>query len=102
VQGSELVAMVGPGSEVTKVSTAKQPGSPSEQLVTVVTLVITAWSRNSPANRPYARGICEGSAVRAGELSICAGRICVPSADEAYALVLLAIGALGESVSLPR
>jgi hypothetical protein len=40
--------------------------------------------------------------VRAGELSICAGRICVASADGAYALALLAIGALGESVSLPR
>jgi hypothetical protein len=38
--------------------------------------------------------------VRAGELSICAPRICVTSAGEAYALALLAIGALGESVSL--
>jgi hypothetical protein len=38
--------------------------------------------------------------VRAGELSICAPRICVASAGEAYALALLAIGALGESVSL--
>ena len=52
-------------------------------------------------NRPYARGICERIAVRASELSICTERICVPSADEAYALALLAIGALGESVSLP-
>jgi hypothetical protein len=54
------------------------------------------------ANRAYACGICEGIAVRAGELSLCVGRICVASADEAYALALLAIGALGESVSLPR
>jgi hypothetical protein len=38
--------------------------------------------------------------VRAGELSLCVGRICVVSAGEAYALALLAIGALGESVSL--
>jgi hypothetical protein len=52
------------------------------------------------ANRAYA--ICEGIAVRAGELSLCVGRICVASAGEAYALALLVIGALGESVSLPR
>ena len=46
------------------------------------------------------RGICEGIAVRAGELSLCVGRICVVSASGAYTLALLAIGALGESVSL--
>ena len=44
----------------------------------------------------YVRGI----AMRAGELSLC-GRICMPSAGGAYALALLAIGALGENVSLP-
>jgi hypothetical protein len=38
--------------------------------------------------------------VCAGELSLCVGRICVVSVGGAYALVLLAIGALGESVSL--
>jgi hypothetical protein len=38
--------------------------------------------------------------MRAGELSLCGGRICVVSAGEAYALALLAIGALGESVTL--
>jgi hypothetical protein len=48
----------------------------------------------------YARGICEGSAVHAGELALCVGRICVPRAEGAYALALLAIGALRESVSL--
>jgi hypothetical protein len=48
----------------------------------------------------YARGICEGSAVHAGELALCVGRICVPSAEGAYALALLAIGALRESLSL--
>jgi hypothetical protein len=53
-------------------------------------------------NRGYACGICEGIAVRAGELSLCVGRICVVCAGGAYALALLAIGALGESVSLPR
>ena len=52
------------------------------------------------ANRVYACGICEGVAVRAGELSLCVGRICAVSAGGAYALVLLVIGALGESVSL--
>ena len=51
-------------------------------------------------NRAYARGICECIAVRAGELSLCVGRICVISVGGAYALALLAIGALGESVSL--
>ncbi len=48
----------------------------------------------------YARGVCEGLAVRVGELSLCVGRICVVSAGGAYALALLAIGALGESVSM--
>ena len=48
----------------------------------------------------YARGICQGIAVRAGELSLCVGRICVVSAGGAYALALLAIGALHESVSM--
>ena len=38
--------------------------------------------------------------MRASELSLCVGRICVASAGEAYAPALLAIGALGESVSL--
>jgi hypothetical protein len=51
-------------------------------------------------NRAYARGVCEDIAVHAGELSLCAGRICVPSVDGAYARAVLAIGALGESVSL--
>jgi hypothetical protein len=48
----------------------------------------------------YARGICQGIAVRAGELALCVGRICVVSAGGAYARALLAIGTLGESVSL--
>ncbi len=48
----------------------------------------------------YARDICEGLAVRVGELSLCVGRICVVSAGGAYALALLAIGALRESVSM--
>jgi len=39
--------------------------------------------------------------VHAGELALCVGRICVPRAEGAYALALLAIGALRESVSLP-
>jgi len=51
-------------------------------------------------NRAYARGVCDGIAAHAGELSLCAGRICVPSVGEAYAFAVLAIGALGESVSL--
>ena len=38
--------------------------------------------------------------MRAGELSLCVGRICVVNAGGAYALALSAIGALGESVSL--
>jgi hypothetical protein len=54
--------------------------------------------RTARMRAAYVKGI----AVRAGELSICVGRICVASAGEAYALALLAIGALGESVSLPR
>ena len=48
----------------------------------------------------YARGIYEDIAVRAGELSLCMGRICVVSAGAGHALALLAIGALGESVSM--
>lgn len=38
--------------------------------------------------------------MRTGELSLCVGRICMVSVGGAYALVLLAIDALGESVSL--
>jgi hypothetical protein len=45
----------------------------------------------------YIRGIT----VRAGELLLCVGRICVPPPGGAYALTLLAISAFGESVSLP-
>lgn len=103
MRGSELVAMVDPGVEVTKVSIAEQPRvtpRPARQRshaghhsVEVATL---------PTNRGYARGICQGIAVRAGELSLCAGRICVVSAGGAYALALLAIGALGESVFAVR
>ena len=45
----------------------------------------------------YVRGI----AVRAGELALCVGRICVPPTGRPYALALLAIGAFSEIVSLP-
>jgi len=56
--------------------------------------------RGFPDDCAYARRICEGIAVHAGELSLCAERICMPSVSGAYARALLAIGALGESVSL--
>jgi hypothetical protein len=49
-------------------------------------------------NRAYARGVCAGVAVRAGELFLCVGRICVPGVGGTYARAVLAIGALGESV----
>ena len=63
-------------------------------------LVSTSWSRSSPDEpRVCARHIC-GHGVRAGELFLCVGRICVVSVGGAYALALLAIGALGGSVSL--
>ena len=52
-------------------------------------------------SRAYARSMCEGLAVRASELSLCVGRICVPSVGGAYAHALLAIGVLGKSVALP-
>jgi hypothetical protein len=58
------------------------------------------WSSQLFGRTAYARGICEGGAVHAGELALCVGRIFLPSAEEAYALALLAIGALRESVSL--
>jgi hypothetical protein len=103
VQGSELVVMVDPGAEVTKVSTAEQPrvtprparhGSHAgHHSVKVATL---------QTNRAYARGICQGIAVRAGELSLCAVRICVVSTGESYALALLAVDARGESVFTVR
>lgn len=59
------------------------------------------FKRSSQLSRrmAYARDICASIAVRAGDLSLCAGRICVPSVDGAYARALLAIGAFGESVS---
>ena len=44
VRGSALVAMVDPGVEVTKVSTAEQPrGRYAISRHGLVTLVITAW-----------------------------------------------------------
>jgi hypothetical protein len=38
--------------------------------------------------------------VPTGELLLCVRRICMARVDGAYALAVLAIGALGESVSL--
>jgi hypothetical protein len=60
------------------------------------------FERSSQLSRrtAYARSICEGSAVHAGELSICIGRIFIAGVGGAYALAVLAIGALRESVSL--
>lgn len=58
------------------------------------------WSSQLSRRAAYARDMCEGIAVCAGELLLCIGRICVVSADGAYALAVLAIGALRESVSL--
>ncbi len=56
--------------------------------------------RSSPLPRwtAYARGICLGIALRADELPLCVGRICVLSADRAYALAWLEIRVLGGSV----
>jgi hypothetical protein len=49
VRGSELVAMVDPGAEVTKVSIAEQPrGHHATSRHGLATLIITAWSRNCP------------------------------------------------------
>jgi hypothetical protein len=64
-----------------------------------VTRVGVLSGYRSSRRTAYARGMCEGIPVRAGELSLCVGRICVVGAGGAYALALLAIGALGESVS---
>jgi hypothetical protein len=103
VQGSELVAaaMVGPGAEVTKVSLAEQPGSPRDQ--SSRSSHAGHHSVESRLSRPTARmraAYLRASLYTQGELSLCVGRICVVSAGGAYALALLAIGALGESVSL--
>ena len=101
VRGSELVAMVHPSGKVTKVKTGQQPGSLRDQPSRSSHAGHHGLEVATPrANRGYARGICEGIAVRAGELSLCVRRICVVSAGGAYALALLAIDALGESVSL--
>jgi hypothetical protein len=100
VRESELVAMVDPGAEVTMVSIAEQPrGHPSRSSHAGHHSV---ESQLPQTNRGYACGICEGIAVRAGELSLCVGRICVVSVGGAYVLALLAIGALGESVFAVR
>ena len=101
MQGSELVAMVDPVRRSPRSASPSNPGLPRGQFVTVITLVITAWGRNSAdPPRVCARHMCGHRCARAGELSLCVGRICVVSAGGAYALALLAIGALGESVSL--
>ena len=104
MQGSELVAMVDPGVEVTKVSIAEQPRG-YHATSSSRWSCWSCWSSQRgvatlQTNRAYARGICEGIVASAGELSLCVGRICVVSAGEAYALALLAIGALGESVAV--
>lgn len=51
-------------------------------------------------DREYARGIYEGIAALADELVLCVRRICMAGVDGAYAHAVLAIDALGESVSL--
>jgi hypothetical protein len=56
--------------------------------------------RSSPDEQHMRAAYVKGIAVCAGELSICARRICVVSTGGAYALALLAIGALRESVSM--
>jgi hypothetical protein len=102
VRGSELVAMVDPGRGGHQSQHRRTtPGHHATSRHGLATLVITAWKsqlsrRTARMRAAYVRGI----AVRAGELSLCVGRICVVSAGGAYALALLAIGALGESVSL--
>lgn len=80
-------------------------GSPDRVLLTLThqslrTQVGIERSPQLARRTAYARGMCEGIAVRAGELPLCMGRICVASAGRAYALALLAIYALGESVKL--
>jgi len=60
--------------------------------------------RSSQLSRQTARmraAYVRASLCAPSELSLCVGRICVRSTGGAYALALLAIGALGESVSLP-
>jgi hypothetical protein len=59
--------------------------------------------RSSQLSRQTARmraAYVRASLCAPSELSLCVGRICVPSTGGAYAHALLAIGALGESVSL--
>ena len=46
--GCELVTMVDPGTRSPRSAPPNNPRSPRDQLVTVVTLFSTAWSRNSP------------------------------------------------------
>ncbi len=102
VRGSELVAMVDRSWRSPRSASSNNPGSPRDQPsrsshagyhgVEVATL---------STNRGYARGICEGIAVRAGELPICVGWDAYAwSVPARHVLALLAIGALGESVSL--
>jgi hypothetical protein len=60
--------------------------------------------RSSQLSRQTARmrtAYVRASLCAPSELSLCVGRICAHSTGGAYALALLAIGALGESVSLP-
>jgi hypothetical protein len=146
---SELVAMVDPGAEVIKVSTAGSPGrvlltlTPHGACATPAASVHETRRPKHPAAVPFQAGArrstqksagCTGTTpsssatptqadierspqlsrrtvrmrpayVRAslctpGELPLCTVRICVPSTSGAYALALLAIGALDESVSL--
>jgi hypothetical protein len=97
--------MVDPGVERTKVSTAEQPRvtpRPARHGSHAGHHGVEVATPPPTTNRAYAGAICEGITVRAGELSLCVGRICVVSAGGAYAFALLAIGALGESVFTVR
>jgi hypothetical protein len=101
VPGSALVAMVDPGPEVTKVSTVEQP-----RVTTRPARRSGHGGHHSVESQPSRRtarmraAYVRAFAVRAGELSLCVQSICMASAGGAYALALLAIGALGECVSL--
>jgi hypothetical protein len=65
-----------------------------------VTRWVVSGYRSSPDEAHMRAAYVRGVAVRAGELSLCVRRICVPGAGGTYARAVLAIGALGESVSL--
>ena len=92
----------GPDARPGRRSPPDAPASPRGNQPTPTQVGIERSSLLSRRTARMRAAYARASLCAPSEQSICVGRICVHSTGGAYALALLAIGALGESVSLPR